>query len=180
MDFSHHPKLCTKTQHAQFNKNKPILKLAGLTVSGKQRTRAQARAEERSCRSSPGAVEGRGGTAAALPQRESPVPAPQQRAVSERPRPHRWGWRRPVPSHTVAFLPRAIHARNDPRACSGAAGDTQDRFTPGSAAQHVLCPAQERCSRKGRSAFLTQSPPALRAVPGTLCICVLKCFIVLN
>lgn len=175
MGFSHHPKLCTKTQHAQFNKNKPILKPAGLTLPQESSERAPMRGQRSGAAgAAPGRWKGAGG------RRESPVPAPQQRAVSERPRPHRWGWRRPVPSHTVAFLPRAIHARNESRACSGAAGDTQDRFTPGSAARHVLCPTQERCSHEGRSAFLTQSPPALRAVPGTLCICVLKCFIVLN
>lgn len=32
MDFSHHPKLCNKTQYAQFNKPKPILKPATLIL----------------------------------------------------------------------------------------------------------------------------------------------------
>lgn len=62
MDFSHHPKLCTKTQHAQFNKNKPILKLAGLTLPQESSERAPMRGQRSGAAgAAPGRWKGAGG-----------------------------------------------------------------------------------------------------------------------
>jgi len=149
MDFSHHPKLCKKTQHSQFNKKKPILKLACWTLLQQStQTCAEVQTQGQTGRSSSsGWWEASKGKVSGL----ASVGEPSSRDHIKQPTASTCSWGAGVQckthflAHYQIFSMCNAFTCNESRALSWVTGDKQDWFMTGSAAHSVPPRASAPC-----------------------------------